>query len=71
VIGAVHLAGTLINAGTVLVGTAIGTLAGAVIGGLFRIDDGSTRLGETLKRRFAIKAIPDRFAALAFASALG
>ena len=33
-IGAVHLAGTLINAGTVLVGTAIGTLAGAIIGGL-------------------------------------
>jgi len=105
VIAAVHLTGTLINAGTVLVGTAIGTLlgtrlperlsqtvmhalglfvlvvgmdqalaafrpplstfsrgsvivvllsvlVGGIIGELARIDDGLTRVGEGLKRRF-------------------
>jgi len=107
-VGAVHVTGTLVNAGAVLVGTAIGTLlgdrlpervreivmhglglfvlalgvteagqafsgpladfsphggsavivllsilVGAVIGELLRIDDGLTRVGEALRRRFA------------------
>jgi uncharacterized membrane protein YqgA involved in biofilm formation len=106
VIGAVHITGTLINAGTVLAGTVVGTvlgdrlperirqtvmdglglfvlvvgvdqalaafrpplstftrasvvivllsvLVGGVLGELARIDDGLTRAGEALKRRFA------------------